>query len=417
MTPSRRGPRIRIFRWLNHLYTVRLTDTGRALFWVLIASSMFGNVSYVLKVYFLFCLVSCLFLVCVVMARAARVPLSVDAQIPQRSTCGARVPVEIRVTNPTGRAALDTAIREGDLPRHVWFHPRWGLPLPDVAPRSEVTVTAELEFRRRGHYLLPGIQQLTHFPLGIWRDVRHLRRPRSLLVYPKFHPLISLDIPVGKRYQPGGIALSSYLGDSTEFISTREFREGDSLRNIHWRSWARLGKPVVKECHEEYFCRIALLLDTFVLEDPKERYRREFEAAISVAAAVADRLSKEEYVIDVFAAGPEIYYFQAGRSLAYLENVLDILACIEPCHEAPFEKITPLLLDELATITTTIFVVLDWDESREQMVRAIREAGSAAKVIMVRDSGPTLDPAGAESLTGPVVRLKAEDVERGVEDL
>ena len=44
--------------------------------------------------------------------------------------------------------------------------------------------------------------------------------------------------------------------------------EGDPLRKIHWRSWARRGKPVVKEYQEEYFSRIALVLDTFLPRRP-----------------------------------------------------------------------------------------------------------------------------------------------------
>lgn len=410
-------PRLRIFRWMRHLYNDRLTDGGRALFWATLVASMFGNISYVVKLYLLLCLLVCLFALSIALARLSRVRLHIRTEVPARSACGARVAVPVSVRNDTRRTALDVAVRETELPRQIRLHPRDGLYLAAVRPGEEKKVEVELEFARRGHYDLPGVEQQTLFPFGLWRDILVHASARSILVYPKFHPLVTLDIPVGKRYQPGGIALSSFLGDSTEFISTREFRQGDALRSIHWRSWARLGRPVVKECQEEYFCRIALLLDTFVAADPKEGYRRQFEAAISLSAAVADRLSKEEYVIDLFAAGPEVYSFQAGRSLAYLENVLDILACLEPCHEAPFEKLTPVLLDQLSSITTTVVVLLDWDERREEMVRTIRDQGCAVKVIVVRDAPPTLDPAGAESIAGAVVRLRAEDVEKGVEDL
>jgi uncharacterized protein (DUF58 family) len=230
-------------------------------------------------------------------------------------------------------------------------------------------------------------------------------------------PLHRLDIPVGRRYQPGGIALTSNLGDSTEFLATREFREGDSIRMLHWRSWARTGKPVVKEFQEEFFCRIALLMDTFVPPKQLKRYREVFEAAVSLAAAVADNLAREEYVIDVFAAGPEIYHFQAGRSLAYLENVMDILACIEPCPEPPFEKIEPVLLECLENITTTVVVMLDWDERRERMLHVIRDRGSGVKAILVRDEPPSRDLAGLEALVGSYVWIGSEQVRSGVTEL
>jgi uncharacterized protein (DUF58 family) len=168
---------------------------------------------------------------------------------------------------------------------------------------------------------------------------------------------------------------------------------------------------VVKEFQEEYFCRIALLLDTFlpVPAGRKKLDRRAFEAAVSLSAAVADRLAREEYVIDLFAAGPEIYHFQAGRSLAYLENVMDILSCIEPCHDPPFEKIEPVMLDYLENITTTVVVLLDWDERRERMIRVIKDRGSAVKVLLVRDTPPS------HELAEEITLLSSEEVTRGVE--
>ena len=73
-----------------------------------------------------------------------------------------------------------------------------------------------------------------------------------------------MDLDVGKRYQPGGIALTSHIGESPEYIGNRDYRPGDSLRRIDPRAWARLATPIVREYSEEYYCRIALVLDTYV---------------------------------------------------------------------------------------------------------------------------------------------------------
>jgi len=70
-------------------------------------------------------------------------------------------------------------------------------------------------------------------------------------------------------------------GESEEFVAMREYRRGDSLRRVHWRSTARLGELVVKEYQDEYFVRHALVLDTFceasrdtVFEEPWPWRRR-----------------------------------------------------------------------------------------------------------------------------------------------
>ena len=396
------------------------------MFWVGLLAMGAGGVTLQIQIYLVFCIVAGLFFASLVGARLARARLTMSGPVPSHSTAGAIVSVPVTVSNGSRTEALDVVVREVHLPRGVEQIPRDGVRLPRLAAGATVSLERQIRFPRRGAYTLPSLRQETLFPWGLWRDLVDHPSPRTVLVYPRFHPLTSLHIPTGTRYQPGGIALTSNLGDSIEFIGTREYREGDSLRTIHWKTWARLGKPAVKEFQEEYFCRIALLMDTFVpaaapsllgrwsAEPPQHRA---FEAAVSMAAAVADALSREEYVIDIFAAGPEIYHLQSGRSLAYLENVLDILACLEPCHEAPFAKLTPVLLDHLENVTTTVVVMLDWDEARADVVRTIRDHGSAVKLIVVRDGPTTLELSGAEALCEGVHHITPADEAAGVESL
>ncbi|MFH0911595.1 MAG: DUF58 domain-containing protein [Planctomycetota bacterium] len=212
----------------------------------------------------------------------------------------------------------------------------------------------------------------------------------------------------------GGLRLISNIGESEEFIGNREYHPGDRMRNIHHASWARLGFPVVREFQEEYLCRIALVVDTYL---PRLFRRRssDFEAAVSLSAAVAEILSRREHVVDLFAAGPVIYYFQAGRSLAYLDDILDVLACIEACTDDPFDRLAPLIAEKLGQISIVIFVLLDWDEPRERFVRSIRDLGVEVKVLVVHEGAPTYDT--RSSSLGPIKLLTPKEIARGVDVL
>ena len=176
---------------------------------------------------------------------------------------------------------------------------------------------------------------------GLFRTRATWLAGETVLVYPRYFSFGELPLPIGRRYQPGGIPLASEVGDSLEFVGIREYRPGDPLRKIHWRSWARRGEPVVKEYQEEYFSRIALVLDTFLPRRPRPRERERFEAAISALASLTDHFSRSEEVVDILAAGPDLYEVSTGRSLGQLDNVLDVLACLEPSSAPPFESIGP----------------------------------------------------------------------------
>lgn len=381
----------------------------------MLAGNILSGGSSVFKAHLLACALAAMSFVSIAAARWARQRCVVEAMIPPRVTQGMPFDIRCTVSNQSKRVARDVNLRLFGLPRSIVLEPDTGPFLGTLEPGQSATGQWTLSIARRGRYAVKEIRQATLFPFGLWRDWFVHTVERSLLVYPKFQPLLALEMPVGRKYQPGGMALTSNVGESTEFLSTREFRYGDSVRQIHFRSWARRGKPVVKEFQEEFFCRIALVLDTFLPGSEVKGRREDFESVVSLAAAVADQISRDEYVIDLFAAGPELYQLQAGRSLAYLENVLDILACVEPCTEPPFEKLEPVLLDGLENVTTTVLILLAWDDARLRLLRSIRERGCALKVIFVGDNFGNLS--AVEDYAPGYQILSAEQCRQGVDRL
>jgi len=373
-------------------YEERLTARGRYLLWVTLAFGLIGIDTRRSQAFLLFAVCGSALLLAYLLNEFRRPRVSFACALPPRATAGRAVGVTASLEDPAGRAVRGLHVK---LPRPI----RWGGSLAitpaeqllDVNAQQAAQATFQLLPKRRGRYLMRGATVRRTDPIGL-ASGRPLRAPdQTLLVYPRYWSLEDFSVPAGRRYQPGGIPLSSSTGDAIEFVGTREYREGDSLRNIHWRSWARRGEPVVKEHQEEYFCRIALILDTFQPKRGKPEHARSFEAAISVLASVADFYSRSEYIVDILAAGPEIYEVSAGRSLAYLENVLDVLACLEPCHEFPFEKISPSLFERLQRITTVVAVLQDWDQPREDFLRRVKGLGTAVRALVVREGSPSKD--------------------------
>ena len=341
------------------------------------------------------------------LARPPRVELS--CRLPLRMTAGQSLEIPMRVS-AAAKGLLRPLLVSFPRPR------RWGSNV-SVEPHQSVVVLGESDpvsssvsvcIERRGRYVIPAPTVRATDPLGLVAGSAKVLADEVLLVYPRFYAMESFQLPLGRRYQPGGIPLVSHTGDSLEFFGTREYQPGDPLRHIHWRSWARLGKPVVMEFQEEYFSRIALILDTFV---PKTADVEAFEASISVVASVADFFSRSDYIVDIFAAGPDIYEVSAGRSLAYLENILDVLACLEPCSEAAFDVVGPALFEKLGQITSVVAVVQDWDRPCAEFLRRVKAMGVELRIIITRDA-PTQEDWRAESDSlGDMSLLRPSDVE------
>lgn len=100
--------------------------------------------------------------------------------------------------------------------------------------------------------------------LRSWNRCISVPLPASVLILPKRYAITPIALPGNRSYQSDGVALASSVGDSEEFRALRDYRPGDSPRKIHWKSWAKVGKPIFKEEQDEFFVRHALILDTFL---------------------------------------------------------------------------------------------------------------------------------------------------------
>lgn len=402
-------------RFFRFLWMYKLTPGGRILVITGIITGTLAAPSLEIPSFQTFLALFCVGMLAFLVNLFARPRVKVTGHFPDKATARHPVTGSFAVHNKgplpalcvgAGYFGLQRALRQRESDRE----------LPRLGRRETATLPITLEPLRRGLYPLPKLRIFSTFPFNICRAGKAHNSKSSLLVLPDFHPIAGIDVPIGTRYQPGGIALTSDVGESPEYIGNREYREGDPIRHIDFRAWARLAQPVVREFQEEYYCRVALVLDTYVARNRWFRPRGGFqnlEAAVSLAASIADALSRGEYIIDIFAAGPELYVFRAGRHTAHLENVLEILACVDECRTNPFDKVAPALADELASISTVVCVLLDWDPSREALMRTAVEAGCSTKVLLVRDGPPSTDYGPAEDWLGPILCLSPANVFAG----
>jgi uncharacterized protein (DUF58 family) len=402
---------------LRGLWFFRTTSAGKTALAALMASGLMGLLSLSVPVYHLFLAMAILCAGSLAVGGLLRPRLRLRLHMGERALAGRPLEGRLEVTNAARRSVLDVGAGLFDLPDGLRQESPEAI-LARLEPGETARLPIVLSSRRRGTYSLPAPRAYSRFPFGLWRFGREGRSRPRLVVCPAFTPLKPISLPPAARYQPGGIALSSQVGESPEYIGNRQYRPGDSLRRIDFRSWARLARPVVREYREEYYSRVALVLDTYVPwhRVPGRRGFADLEAGVSLTAAAAEALSRGETIIDLFAAGPQLYVFRSGRHTAPLENVLEILAGVGACRRNPFETILPAMAEPLGNISAVLCILLDWDEPRRALVRRALEAGCAARTVVVRRGRTTLDPAADEDWAGPITVVEPRQVHAGEVD-
>jgi uncharacterized protein (DUF58 family) len=284
-------------------------------------------------------------------------------------------------------------------------------PVPAIPAKGEVEVRVELEPLRRGVLQFGGVTLARPDPFGLFRGFVRVPLVQTTLVLPKRYPLPAIAMPGAMKYQEGGVAMASNIGRSDEFVSLREYRRGDPYRHIHWRSWAKIGKPIVKEFEDEFFVRHALVLDTFI-DDPRSEA---FEEAVSVAASFACTLITQESLLDLLFVGPQAYCFTAGRGLAHADRMLEILASVRVCPHEPFEKLEHLVVQHAAPLSGCICVLLEWDDERRKLIQELAALGVPTLVLLVVEPGVKVDVSREQF--GDIHVLEAGKIEEGLAKL
>ncbi|HEY5790318.1 MAG TPA: DUF58 domain-containing protein, partial [Gammaproteobacteria bacterium] len=261
-------------------------------------------------------------------------------------------------------------------------------PLPPLPAAGSATLGIEFVPERRGSVEFARTWLARREPLGLFRALRALPSRQSLLVLPRRYPVPELALPGHRVYQHGGVTFATSVGDSEEFVGLRDYRPGDPLQHVHWKSFARAGRPVVKEYQDEFFERHALVLDT-CSEDPGAQ----FEEAVSVAASFACTLDTQECLLDLLFVGARSYCFTAGRGHLHAQGLLEILAHVQPARARDLELLGATLAEHRQRLSGCILVLLGWDAARQRLVRELRATGLETLVLVVAAAGAVPPPA------------------------
>ncbi len=258
----------------------------------------------------------------------------------------------------------------------------------DLKPGGVMRVPAELTPSRRGVIRLSDLRVLLPDPFGLVQSVRRVQAPPAILtVLPKRYPLPSLEMPGGSRFQAGDENATNAIGTTGEFVGLRDYRPGDPLRQIHWKSWARFGRPIVKELEDTFYPRYGLVLDTF-LTGANGVF---FEEAVSIAASFVAMTDRGESLLDLMFIKDEAHHVTAGRGLARMEKLLEVLAGVEGDHLEDFGALSRLVLRHREDLTSCLVILAGWDDARAAFLKSLARGGIVCAPLII-GSGP--QPAG-----------------------
>jgi uncharacterized protein (DUF58 family) len=262
--------------------------------------------------------------------------------------------------------------------------------------------------RERGAFVFGPTRIRSGDLFGFFRRDKLFDSLDYLIVYPRLVPLEELGIPSQQLF--GDIRLKQHLfQDPVLTAGVREYQSGDSLKRIHWKSTARLGRLQTKVYEPTTTVDISIFLDVRTLRAPLwgSVYQLQ-ELGIVTAASISQYALKAGFRVGLYVN--QTTRFSQGMVTVphsqHPDQMPRILEALAQLHQVETIPIVRFLREEVRTLpwgSTLLVISATLDDKLMAALLDLRRVGRSVAMVVVGGSAT----AGTEILTGhiPVYRV------------
>ncbi len=290
-----------------------------------------------------------------------------------------------------------------------------GLPQRMTLPAAHQTqVRYQLRPTARGRFVFDGTHLRLHAPWRLWWQQRLAGSAQTVRVYPNFAPLTRFALfSAEQASRLVGAHLKRRRGEGTDFHQMREYRVGDSLRQIDWKATSRARKLISREYQDEKNQQLLMLIDTGRRMLASERGLSHFDHVLNAALVVSYLALRQGDAVGMMASGSDARWVAPQRGMATVDVLLRASYDLQP---------QPVATDYLAAATElslrqrrralVMLVSNVRDEDIEDLLAAVRLLQRRHLVCVASLRERELDQALSEEVHGLPQAVQAGAVAR-----
>lgn len=264
----------------------------------------------------------------------------------------------------------------------------------ELRPGESTEVGYRVRPLNRGHFVFPRCELELPSPLRLWRQRRYLEARGETRVYPDFARLYGAELmAVDHWLNQIGVRGGQRRGLGLEFHQLREFRDGDTLRQIDWKATARKRTPIAREYQDERDQQILFLLDCGRRMRSQDGDLSHFDHALNASLLLAYvALRQGDAVGAMTFAGDDRRHLPPGKCSAQLGALLNTVYDLQTSQRpADFPEAVQAVLSRQRRRALVILVTNLRDEDDEELLGAVKRLGRQHRVLVASLREEVLD--------------------------
>jgi uncharacterized protein (DUF58 family) len=307
-------------------------------------------------------------------------PFDATRAIPQTLAIGTRHAVTLELANRGARSArvlvfdhVPAGLNARGLPRSI-----------ELEAGARAAFEYEIEPAQRGELSIGALELVVRSALGLWRHRVRAGVEQRVRVYPNFRAVSRYALlAAANRAGELGVRRRPRRGEGLEFHQLREYRQGDSLRQIDWKATARLRRAVSREYEEERDQQIVFLLDCGRKMHTRDEALSHFDHALDAVLLLSHVALRQGDSVGLLAFSGPPRWLAPRKGAKQLDRVLNSVYDLSSGTRASdYLEAAQQLASRLAKRALVVVVSNLRDEDHEELLLAARLLGRRHLVLV-----------------------------------
>lgn len=275
----------------------------------------------------------------------------------------------------------------------IWIEAVDETTMPGGSPKTVVTLPAKgsrnwrttSRCNRRGVYTAGPISITSGDPFGLFRMTKRYGEKQRLVVLPQPEELPYFWVPAAQLPGEGIVhQRTHYVTPNASGI--REYYPGDSYNRIHWKSTARLGRPMVKTFEMDPTSNIWIVLDLDAGVQAGSGDESTEEYGVRIAASVAYHFLQSNRMLGLMMDGAEKVIMDPLRGSQQYGRILEALAVAEARGTTPLSSLLQNEGRRMGRHTTCVIITSAIDPEWVTSLSLLLQNGARAAVALLDPS-------------------------------
>jgi uncharacterized protein (DUF58 family) len=258
-----------------------------------------------------------------------------------------------------------------------------------------------IQCKQRGTFIFGPSSIRSGDLFGFFRREKRIETLDYLFVYPRLVPLERLGIPSRQFF--GDIRLKRHLfQDPVLTAGVRDYVPGDSLKRIHWKSTARLGRLQTRVYEPTTTVDLSLFLDVRTLKAPLwgSIYQLQ-ELGIITAASISKYALEAGFRVGLYVN--QITRFSQGTVRVphsqHPDQMVHILEALAQLHQIDTTAIASFIRQEAANLPWGSTLVVISAQPTDELLGVLLDIKRAGRSVALIKVGGTPPETGNDALS------------------